>query len=73
MPFCICVVRENDSPPHCIVLPSGGLLHVARTSSSRMLTPATLPDNIDGVHITLDAAVGSCTFELPQIILHLCR
>ena len=48
-------------------------MHVARSSSSRMLTPAIIPDNSDGIQFTLDVAVGSCTFELPHAILHLCR
>ena len=43
------------------------------TSASRMLIPGIIPDSIDSVQIKLAFAVGSCTFELPQIILHLCQ
>ena len=43
------------------------------TSSSRMLTPAIIPDSIDGVQDVL--AFASCfdSFELPHAILHLCQ
>ena len=43
------------------------------TSSSRMLTPGIIPDSNGDNQITVAFAVGSCTFELPQIILHLCQ
>ena len=43
------------------------------TSSSRMVTPGIMPDSINGVQVTLAFAVGYGSFELPQIILHLCQ
>ena len=38
-----------------------------------MLTPGIIPDSIGDDQITLAFADSSCTFELPQIILHLCQ